>query len=240
MDKTKLVDLKRKIFLRSALIPVEGLDEIFSLNDMFSGDEILAELFKKSLRNFEYHNPLIWESRVIKDQLCSCAGRDGYCEIRSNFESLYLKCLIDEGQIILVPNAMPKIRLAGSYPYPGTYMLPIDYDRPFINLGSVMDNQFYIRGICSRPIIVDYTPDKQFADTGAIYWMNIEEGVLGQKFLDQCMVDVLEYVRNLKGNMTLPNINVDIFNAVDIAYQQLKSELDQYYLQSVWRGDLLV
>lgn len=135
---------------------------------------------------------------------------------------------------------MPKIRLAGSYPYPGTYMLPIDYDRPFINLGSVMDNQFYIRGICSRPIIVDYTPDKQFADTGAIYWMNIEEGVLGQKFLDQCMVDVLEYVRNLKGNMTLPNINVDIFNAVDIAYQQLKSELDQYYLQSVWRGDLLV
>jgi hypothetical protein len=54
------------------------------------------------------------------------------------------------------------------------------------------------------------------------------------------MVDVLEYIRNLKGNMTLPNLNVDIFGAVDVAYQQLKSELDQYYLQSVWRGDLLV
>jgi hypothetical protein len=116
----------------------------------------------------------------------------------------------------------------------------MDYERPYINLGSVWAGQLYVRGICSRPIILDYNPDKTFSDTGAIYWMNIEEGVLGQKFVDQCMVDVLEYIRNLKGNMTLPNLNVDIFGAVDVAYQQLKSELDQYYLQSVWRGDLLV
>lgn len=61
MDKTKIIDLKRKIFLRSALIPIDGLQEVFELNENFSGDELLGELFKKSLRAWEYHHPLIWD-----------------------------------------------------------------------------------------------------------------------------------------------------------------------------------
>lgn len=110
MDKTKIIDLKRKIFLRSALIPIDGLQEVFELNENFSGDELLGELFKKSLRAWEYHHPLIWESKVYKDQLCSCEViGEGYCKIQSNFD-LYLKCLISEDQIILVPNVTPKVR----------------------------------------------------------------------------------------------------------------------------------
>jgi hypothetical protein len=70
--------------------------------------------------------------------------------------------------------------------------------------------------------------------------MDIENGVMGEKFVDQVMVNVLEYVRNMKGNLTLPNFSVDIFGAVDVAYQTMKQELDQFYLQSSWRGDTLV
>ena len=55
MDKTNIVDLKKKLFLRSALIPIDGLSDLLDLNDTFSADEILEELFKKSLRAFEYH-----------------------------------------------------------------------------------------------------------------------------------------------------------------------------------------
>lgn len=97
-----------------------------------------------------------------------------------------------------------------------------------------------MRGICSRPIIINFNPDKTFSNDSAIYWMNIEEGVLGQKFIDQCLVDILEYVKNLKGNLMLPNMSVDIFNSCENYWMNLKQELDQYYLQSSWRGDLLI
>lgn len=251
MDKTLIVDLKKKLFLRSALIPVDGLNELLDLNDMFSADEILEELIKKSLRAFEYHYPLVTEFRISKDQLCGCRRSDGWCEIKSNFESLYLKCAISEDQIVLVPNATPKIRLAmtgsggyyGSYPYPGSYSTsaPIAYERPFIFMGDMATfNQFYMHGIYSRPAIFKYNPDKTFSSEGAIYWMNIEEGVLGQKFVDQCMVDLLDYIRGLKSNLQLPSLPVQMFEACDIYYQTLKSELDNFYLQSAWRGDLLV
>ena len=247
MDKTRITDLKRELFLRSALIPVDGLSEILEINDMFSGDEILGVLIKKSLRAFEHHYPLVTEFRVSKEQLCGCKRSDGWCEIKSNFP-LYLNCQIAEDQIVLVPNATPKIRIAGtgsygSYPYPGSYSTsaPIAYERPFIYMGDMATyNQFYMHGIYSRPAIFTYSPDKKFTSDGAVYWMNIEEGVLGQRFVDQCMVDLLDYIRGLNSNMQLPSLPVQMFQACDIYYQQLKSELDNFYLQSSWRGDLLV
>lgn len=250
MDKTLITDLKKKLFLRSALIPIDGLSDLLDLNDTFSADEILEELFKKSLRAFEFHYPLVTEFRISKDQLCGCRRSDGWCEIKSNFP-LYLKCLISEDQIVLVPNATPKIRIAtmsgssyyGSYPYPGSYSTsaPIAYERPFIYMGDMATyNQFWMHGIYSRPAIFTYNPDKTFSPEGAIYWMNIEEGVLGQKFVDQCMVDLLDYIRGLKSNLQLPSLPVQMFEACDVYYQQLKSDLDNFYLQSSWRGDLLV
>lgn len=240
MDKVKLVDLKQEIFLRSALIPVDGLEDIFSLNDNYSGDKILGVLFKKSLRAWEYHHPFVYESKVHIDSLCSCTAPEGYCELKDNFK-LYLDCMIGEDQITLISNTTPRIRMAGSYPgYPPSYVIAQDYRRPYIHLGTLLPQQvFFVKGLCSRPIIVDLDQSGNFTDKGAIYWINIDEGVQGQKFLDQCLVDILEYVRNLKSSTTFPNLGVDIFGSVDVAYQQLKGDLDQYYLQSSWRGELL-
>lgn len=242
IDKVTMKDLKRKIFLRSALIPIDGLQEIFDLNDQFSGDELLGEIFKKALQNFEFYCPLVWESKVSKYQLRP-SGRDGWYKLENNFH-LYLEDSISEDQIILVPNATPKIRSLGSYPeYPTAYYsyMPVAYQRPNIFLGDMIgSDQFYMRGLCNRPCIQDYTVDHAFSDRAAIYWMNIEEGVYGQKFLDQCMVDILDYVRSLKANLQLPNFSVDIFGAVDTTYQTLKAEVDQFYLQSNWKGELLV
>ena len=250
MDITKVNDLKRKIFLRSALIPVNSLNDILSLNDNFTADEILTEIIKKSLRAFEYHYPLVTEFKVHKSQLCGCKRGDGWCEIKSNFK-LFHECKIGEDQIILVPNATPKLRIAassgmgdyyGSYPSAGNYSTsdPVAYERPFIFLGNNLYDVFYMRGIYSRPAVFDFEPDNSFSGTSAIYWMNIEEGVLGQKFIDQCMVDLLDYIRGLNSNLSLPSMPVQMFGAIDTYYMNIKQELDNFYLQSSWRGDLLV
>ena len=239
MEKTRLVDLKKKIFIRSSMLAISSLDEIFALNDYLSADEILLEIIKKALREFEISNPLILEMRVNKGQMGTCYNLGpGWYDIKSNF-TLFLDCLISEDQIVLVPVSIPMIRYPGSWPTAGAYEYVTDYQRPHIFLGEWWLNYpyecFYLRGICARPIIPDFTKDKSFktnSKKGAIYWLNVEEGALGNYFMDLCMVHVLDYVRQLKASVQLPGMSVDVLSNVDIAYQELRARCDNFQLQS--------
>lgn len=134
MDKTLLIDLKKKLFIRAALVNLTSLDEILDLNDYLSADEILLEIIKESLREFENTLPLVLEMKMNRSQMCSCEnmGLEGYCEIKSNF-TLFLDCKISEDQIILVPNSIPMYRIGSiSYPAPGNYTYFTDYRRPYV------------------------------------------------------------------------------------------------------------
>ena len=95
-----------------------------------------------------------------------------------------------------------------SYPTPGNYTYFSDYMRPYVFMGDMpSQDQFYIRGICSRPIIPDFLPDKSFNDKSkkaAIYWLNIEEGALSVYFMDLVMVHLLDFIRQLKASVQLP------------------------------------
>ena len=246
MDKVLLSDLKKKILIRSALISLGSLDEILGLNDVLSSDEVLLELIKRALREFELTNPVILDMKVNRHQMHSGegSGLSGYCEIKSNF-TLYLDSKIGEDQIILVPNSLPSWRIGSvSYPTPGNYQYFSDYIRPYVFMGDVpLIDQFYIRGICSRPIIPDFLPDKTFnpnSSKAAIYYLNVEEGAMGVYFMDLVMVHVLDFIRQLKASLQLPNSSVDVLGNVDSAYQELRSRCDQFALQSGWYGKLLV
>lgn len=256
MEKTLLVDLKKKIFIRSNLLSLSSLDDILGLNDYLTADEVILEIVKRALREFEITCPLILEMPVSKSQMTTCYGREGYMEVKSNF-LLYLKCMLSEHQIILVPNAMPMWRISSngvgysayggtsSYPQPGAYEWVIDYQRPYLFTSNLPDS-FYLRGICSRPIVPDWvaTNNKTFnpdSETSAIYWMNIEDGgAKSSYFIDLVLVHLLDYIRQLKASINIPNIAVDILANIDNAYQELRSRCDQYALQSGWYGELLM
>lgn len=261
MDKTSLVDLKRKIFIRSALISLDSLDELLGLNNYLSGDEVLLEIIKKALREFELTEPLILEMPVNYQQLCcSCLGRPGWGELKSNF-SLYLKCILPEHRIILVPTSLPMWRVGeyagnsfngyysgSSVPSPGAYQYFTDYQKPYIYIGDIGMYQgtgdIYIKGICNRPIVPDFLPDKTFnpvSELAAVYWLDVETGgAKGNYFLDLCLVHLLDYIRQLKASISLPNMPVDVLSNVDSAYQEYRARCDQYSLQSGWRGELLL
>ena len=244
MDKTLLTDIKKKILIRSALISLDSLDELLGLNDYLSADEILLELIKKALREFEISNPLVLEMRLNEGQLGTCYGREGWKEIKSNF-TLFLDCIIPEESIILVPNSLPYLRVGGnlSYPSPGAYFPATDYQRPYLFTGDLMGTEFYMKGLCSRPIIPDFLPDKTFnqaSKKAAIYWMNVEEGARGNYFMDLCMVHVLDFLRQLKASVQIPNSPIELFNNLDSSYMELRARCDQYQLQSSWYGELLI
>lgn len=250
MDKTLLSDLKRKMFIRSAMIGLDSLDDILSINDYLSGDEILLEIIKQALREFELSNPLVLEMPIIREQMSSCAGIDGFCEIKSNF-SLYLKCMLPEGRIILVPDSIPQWRIGGaglgytgsSYPQPLAYTYFTDYRKPFVFMADVPHDEIIMRGLCSRPVVPDFLPDKTFnssSDKAAVYWMDVENGVRGTYFMDLCMVHLLDYIRQLKASLLLPNMSVDVLANVDTSYQELRGRCDQFNLQSGWYGETLM
>lgn len=248
MDKVLLTDLKKKIFIRSSLIALDSLDELLGLNDYLSADEVLLEIIKKALREFENTCPLILEMKLNKGQMGTCYGMPGFYEIKSNF-TLYLDCIISEDQIVLVPNSIPQWRLASgytgttSYPTPGAYMYVSEYRRPYVFLDDLpSESQFYLRGICSRPIIPDFKKDKSFnqrSKKAAIYWLNIEEGARGNFFMDLCMCNLLDFIRQQKASIQLPSMSVDVLGNVDSSYQELRARCDTFALQSGWYGELL-
>lgn len=247
MEKARLSDLKRKILIRSKMLAISSLDEIFGLDDNLSSDEILLEIIKEALREFEVTLPLIHEMRLNKGQMQTCYNLGpGWYEIKSNF-TLYLDCKIAEDQIILVPTSIPKIRLDFSWPTAGAWEFATDYRRPFVFLGSgwepyIMDQGFYMKGTCARPIIPDFTEDRMFnteSGKAAIYWMNIEEGAKANYFMDLCMVHVLDYIRQLKASVQLVSMPMEVMNNVDSAYAELRARCDNYALQSSWYGDLV-
>lgn len=257
MDKTTLTQLKRKLLIRSALISLDSLDEILGLNSYLSADEILLEIFKKALKEYEITCPLILEMPISAEQVASCTAPNGFFEIKSNF-SLYLKCLIPEWRIILVPNSIPQWRIggggmetggsyfggAGSFPQPGAYTWALEYRKPYCCLTSgVLGREIILKGICSRPIVPDFLPDKSFnpdSESSAIYWMDIENGGARETFfLDLCLVHLLDYIRQLKASLVLPNAPVDVLSNVDSAYLELRARCDQFSLQSGWYGELL-
>lgn len=254
MDKTRLVDLKKKILIRSSMLAISSLEEILGLNDYMSADEVLLEIIKKALREFEVTLPLMLEMRLNKGQMKTCYNMDadygwvgsrrGWYEIKSNF-TLFLDCIIAEDQIVLVPVSTPLIRYPGSWPTAGEYQHVTDYRRPYVFLGDFWDPYecFYLKGICARPIIPDFSADKTFnsdSKKGAIYWLNVEEGAQGNYFMDLCMVHVLDFIRQLKASVQLPNSPLEILSHVDIAYQELRARCDNYALQSSWYGQLVL
>lgn len=248
MDKVLLTDLKKKLFIRSSLIALNSLDELLGLNEYLSPDEVLLEIIKEALREFENTCPLILEMKMNKEQMGTCYGMPGFYEVKSNF-TLYLDCIISEDQIVLVPNSIPKWRIASggvgtsSYPTPGAYEYFSEYRRPFLFLDDMPSmSQFYMKGICSRPIIPDFKKDKSFntrSKKSAIYWMNVEEGARGTFFLDLCMCHLLDYIRQQKASIVIPSMSVDVLANVDSSYQELRARCDNFALQSGWYGELL-
>lgn len=245
MDKVLLTDLKKKMFIRSSLLALDSIDELLGLNDNLTSDEILLEIIKKALREFEISNPLVLEMKMSREQMSTCYGMPEFYEIKSNF-TLYLDCLIAEDQITLVPNTIPMYRYGGtSYPTAGSYEYVVDYRRPYVCLANIpLGDQFFLRGICARPIVPDFLPDKTFnpeSNKAAIYWMNVEDGgARGNYFMDLCMVHLLDFIRQLKASVMLPAVPVDTLSNVDSAYQELRARCDQYQLQSGWYGELLM
>lgn len=236
MEKVYLHTLRDKIFKRIAMIPIDGLQEILDLNDHFTGDQILYEIFYEALRTYENFHPLFLEMKIYYKN--DSGGYPGFYEMKDNFD-LYIRGLISEDQVQLIPNSIQGIRMVGSYVSPGNYFRATDYNRPYLQSAWTSDGWYIVRGICNRPIVQAYTLDYKFQPPAAIYYASLD-GAMGKALIDQCTVNILEYIRNLKMNFMLPNFPVDIFSAADIAYNSLKTELDQYYYQSTSRGELIL
>lgn len=120
------------------------------------------------------------------------------------------------------------------------------YDAPYLkeifSIGSIgFQNIWWIKGTYNRPFIEDYDPvTKEFTDKSAIYFMNGNlRGTLAKKLYDHIFVGYLNYLINLKMNMSLTDLPVDIFTSMETERDRVNDKLQEYYNSAMYRGDLI-
>lgn len=234
MNSVKLSDLKRMIFRRAAILPIPGLGELLSLNDDISADEILYELIRVGLRRFEFCNPLVTTSKVYIDKT-----KENRFEFINNFDA-YLEGRVPEDLIEMIPQSIIGIGLTPNMISQELHRR-IVYDRPVLSNFLFSTGVYYVRAIYDRPIIEDYDEEtKKFSDKARIYYIIPNVGSDYMKFEDFIYVEVLRYIHNLKTNMEVPGLPIQIFNAVDSTFNKLESELEQYSTSSLNNGSLII
>lgn len=225
--------LKQKIIRRSMLLQVPYLFDLMGINKAYTSDQVLSFNLEKAIQEFEYYNPLIrhFNSNLQWDS-------EGQYQFCNNFSG-FLRGLVPEKYIELIPNSIIGFTKGPNY-IPNTYIREFNYDRPTLKNYGLAAGVYLVKGIYNRPFVINFDSAMNITSDSAIYYMANHDTVDTLRFTDQVMMTILDYLLQMKNNMTLPNMPVDLFQGVEAAYAKLEEVVKDYYLNTLQRGQLLV
>lgn len=229
ISKVTLKQLYKDTFKRSTLIAIPQLTELLEVpGSEFTKWEIFSSIVRESLKNFEYYYPLCLTQKMYI--MIDTQTRKGY--LNGNFEA-YLKGIVGEDQIVLLPAAISG--LSTSYYTASTYPLRnFKYEPPYITDCWYASGTYYVNSICRRPFFEEYEEaSKEPTDKCAVYYMNYREDSQYFIFYDEVYLGVCRYLMNLKKNMMLQNMPIELFQGLEEDYQNLSSKQDQIYQQAL-------
>jgi len=233
--KLKLLDLKKNIQKRSALIGIPNMWSLLSINDSFTDDEIFLEIVQNSVRTFDQAVPLV---RIIKVYLSFNNTYNRY-EFTDNSAS-YINGIIDDTMIIMIPSSIVGITrtLLGNW-IPNTYVRTFIYDKPYLYRTGLMEGVWMVKGIFDHPLHPNLSQDNRFTDNSMILYM-YNYGPEFKNFQDQVLHDTLRYIIDMNNNLKLPDLPVQLFEAAEQQADKLKESLDRYYYEAKQNGSLYV
>lgn len=230
------MDLYKDTFRRSTLIAIPNLSELLVVNDSeFTKWEIFYSIIRDALKTFEYYYPLCLTQKIWIE--IDSNTRKGY--INGNFEA-YLKGIVTEEQICIMPAAI--IGMSTSFYTASTYPLRnFRYNPPEISDCWYSSNTYYINSICKRPFIEEY--DKvsgEPTDKCAVYYLNKDGDNQYSIFRDEIYLQVCRYLFNLKKNMMLQNMPIELFQGLEEDFNRLEPKQDQIYTNAVTHSYWLI
>lgn len=236
INKVTLMDLYKDTFRRSTLIAIPNLSELLVVNDSeFTKWEIFYSIIRDALKTFEYYYPLCLTQKIWIE--IDSNTRKGY--INGNFEA-YLKGIVTEEQICIMPAAI--IGMSTSFYTASTYPLRnFRYNPPEISDCWYSSNTYYINSICKRPFIEEY--DKvsgEPTDKCAVYYLNKDGDNQYSIFRDEIYLQVCRYLFNLKKNMMLQNMPIELFQGLEEDFNRLEPKQDQIYQNALTHSYWLI
>lgn len=223
MDSVGLIEIRDLIYRRSSLIPLKlsKVKSIIKLSSDYSGDQIITEIIERALGVFERSKP--YKGRF---KYYLTPEDTGDIILYNNFNG-YLSGSLDETQINLIPSAIFGISFSENNSH-ATLFRRFRYDAPVIYNSGLGTEVAFILGIYKRPVITEYDAGGDYLPTSKIYYLNKYDSSW-DRFIDQCLFEFLSYILRITRNITLPNLPVELFQAVETEVGRLDTELKEYY-----------
>lgn len=225
IPKINLKDLFHITMRRSTLITIPRLSEFFEFNNEFGPWEVFYQIVRDALDKFELYYPLF---RVQKVYLVVDESRRMSSVVnRGNFEE-YLKGKIFEDQLFLRPESVIGLSLnstVGSI-YP---LRDYKYEDGVFTDFWYNTGLYWMASICKRPFPEHFSDSHEPLDTCSVYFMEKDADAKFKYFKDQVYVELCHYLWNMKMNMQLQNLPIDIFQGLQDDSQKVQSELDRVY-----------
>lgn len=233
MDKVLIKDLMKDTFRRSTLLAIPNLKDLLALNDNFTPQEVFFGIVKDALQTFEKYEPIYMMTKIFIDP-----DENRVFKFESNFEA-YLRGILPEESVCLIPTAI--IGMSNSkYTDAGSLYRTFHYDPPLLTEFWYGNKTFFVCYLANRPIIEDYDPiTKDYTDKCAIYYLTKDLGSRYKIFRDQVYVELCRYILNLKKNMDLQNLPVDLYRGLEDDMNTVQQELEKSYQYSAVSGQYI-
>lgn len=233
ISKITLKDLWRITMRRSTLIPIPNLSNFFEFNNEFSKYEVFYGIVRDALDKFQYYYPL------FRQQQCYLrVDKNLRAEVSDNFKS-YLDGIIDENNVFLMPTSViglaPQPAVGMTFPYRSYhYEIGLFMDLPYSS------GLWYMACLCMRPFPEDFDDNGVPTDNCAVWFMNKDTDPEFKIFKDQVYVELCRYIYNMKQNMQLQNLPIDVFAGLQEDSQRVQGELDRIYDQAVTASSWII
>lgn len=233
MDKILLKDLKRDTFRRSALLCIPDINNLFSLNDDYTPQEIFFGIVKDALKVYEKWLPIYLQTKVYIEP----DNMNGTFQFKDNFSG-YINGSVPEDMICLIPSAITSLSKGGWND--SCNSIQYRYYPPRLSEFWYYPSTYFMSYLANRPIVESYDEkSKDFTDDCAVYFMTKDTSSESRIFLDQVYVELCRYIINLKKNFALNNLPIDMFGGLEDDYNRVFNELNDYYRSSFTDGQYL-
>lgn len=232
MDFVSIKKLEDYTFTRSTLIAIPDLRLFLTMNDRITPQQVFMSIVKEALKKFDFYYPLF---RIPMMYIYPDVNKT--FEFHNNFE----ECIkgvngLNESNISLIPKAVLGVSCSPDAAS-GLLMRSFRYQSPYIYDFWYTPSRYWVHMLCNHPVLEEYDElTGEYTDRCGIYFFTWNEDSSFYAFLDQVYVELCRYLLNMKKNLSLDNMPIDIFNGLEEDFSNINSSLENHYSQSYNRA----
>ena len=197
--------------------------------------KVFYRIIKTALKKFEFYHPHHFIQKLYLE--IDPIARTGL--IYDNFEE-YLKGIIAEDQINIIPSVVIGLGY-DSYTVTSFPERRFRYDMPYLREFVFSNRVWWANTLIKRPFFEEYIdPPGDPTDRCAVYYMTRDKDSLYGIFEDQCYVELCRYIVNMKKNIIVPNLSIEVFQGLEEDMQRIDAQLETTYMASVPNGAYLL